>query len=1181
MKSSWKVQLTLPILLLALAELSSSPARGSQSFQPTPGDPMLEAWRWRVFPELNGLGVQCIGEGKAGTMWFGTTEGAWCYDGLQWAAYGKTNGLPGGVDTFCTGPGGVMHAGGSWGIAWYTGKYWNPFWPFPKPGVRVARPSPVIKRLAMGRDGTLWAATSWGVCRHRGRDWVFYTGREGAALMERYPTYPPVRVELLPYQILTKPVGTEELTNRFDFCEIIEDRLGRIWAGTEAGEVLCFTRRKPVAHSTGAPEESDGKWMLCDESDGLRLNPHPRILQLNDGSVWVISAGSPGWENRFDGKKWRSKPMQGTGAMEDCNSVLQTRDGVLWVGCNGSVAANREGLWQVYEAPQAPIPTAGTMLFQSADGALWIAGRDAEVLRLDYQTPRWTTYQALNFQWESPTGAQWFLHRDGRVVVHDGKQWTSYGVEDGLIDSPTSILGTRHGDIWVAGSHNHTAASARFDGARWTRAIHSDLSWGVDWRCLFERSDGSVWLGAAAESAGPGTNYQYGLREYRDGKWFYHTMRAYSVVASQHGSNVCKYADPGLTTVGKFHGLGESRRDGKFWKVDGSLSYFGDRKADCLTFQQSTEIGAIETLFTSKEGELWVGSRQHGVFRYDGEQWQGYHVKEGLIANTIRSLTQTADGSIWAATERGVSRFDGRDWTSDVLPATLTIPREGGSLKASPTGALWLNRCPQNWTRRAWPQSAPFDPANSEFWTVCFRTGRDAPKTTIAPASEKVPQPGNLTLSWKGLDPWHTTSDSRIQYSFRMDSGPWSHYSPEQQHSFFSLPSGHHHFEVRARDDDFNADPRPASVDFVVLPPVWRQAWFLGLVTVLAGIIAFQAARIIARGGHLRRTNRALAAEVEERKRIQAEVEQAQKQLLEASRKAGMAEVATNVLHNVGNALNSVNVSADLLAERVRKSRINDLAKLAGLLAEHAQEPNFLAEHEKGKMVPAYLKRLSGCVAAEKDENLRELDSLRQNIEHIKEIVAMQEEFSELAGFTETVKLTDLVEEALRQNEKAIVHSRVQVVREYHETTTVVVEKHKLLGILVNLIRNAREACDEAGGDGRQIGVRTTRAGPERVRIEVRDNGAGIAKENLTRIFNQGFATRPTGRGSGLHGAANAAGEIGGSLTAQSDGPGRGAIFTLEFPIDEAREAEEPGDGNGPASSAIQNEMLAGAGNEL
>ena len=1157
MRSSWKLQSALPLLLLGFATLPSGPAGASQTFHPAFADPMLEPWRWRVFPELSGVGIQCIGEGKDGTMWFGTADGAWSYDGLQWTSYGTKDGLSGGMNTLCTGAEGTIYASGASGISRFHGGKWSRILAFKK------QSSSVIKRLVVGRDGALWAATSWGVLCHKGRGWVLYTGREGARLVDQNPIYPPVRVELLPDAILSKARNLGQLTNRFAFFEAHEDHQGRIWLGTEAGEVLCFKPAVPVPAFRGVPAGPVGQWILystSNGSNGLSLNPCPRILQLRDGAVWVVSSGSPGQASQFDGVKWKSQRLQEVGAPDDCSSLLQTRDDVFWLGCNGAVAANRDGHWQVYEPPEVPIPTVRTTLFQSSDGAVWIAGQDAEVLRLDYQTPRWTTYQSLNFQWESPKGVQWFLHRDGRVVVHDGDRWTSYGLEDGLIDTPTAVLGARNGDVWVSGSHDHNAATARFDGAKWTRVVHDDLSWGIDWRGVFESSNGSVWFGAAAEPAGPGTKYQYGLREYRNGKWIRHGFESFSIVPKD-GTNVLQRVDPAVGRYGKIHGFGESRRDGKFWTAQGLLTFSDGKKLQALPREQSSQIGDVETMFTSKEGDLWVGSRQFGVFCYDGRTWRRYSIKDGLVANTIRSITQTADGSIWAAADLGVSRFDGQDWTSDVLPLGLSRAREGGSLKASPSGALWINCSSPNWTRRAWPKSAPFDTTNSEFWSVCFQMSRTPPKTTITVAPQTVPQPGNLTLSWKGIDSWHTIRDSRLQYSFRMDGGPWSHYDAERSHSFFALASGRHHFEVRARDADFNVDPRPATLDFSVLPPVWKQAWFLGLLGVFAVVIVAQASRIISRGQRLRRTNRALAAEVEERKRVQVEVELAHKQLLVASRQAGMAEVATNVLHNVGNVLNNVTVSAGLLAECVRKSPLDGLPKLAELVAEHAQEPNFLAAHEKGRLVPAYLKQLSGYVVEEKSKALKELGLLQHNIDHISEIVAMQQEYSRLSDFTESVKLTDLVEDALRLNEGTLASSQVQLVREFHENAPVIVDKHKVLQILVNIIRNAKNACDGSGKVERQLTVRTSRAGPDRVRIQVSDNGVGIPKESLTRIFNQDFTARKTSHGLGLHGAANAATEIGGTLVAQSDGPGQGATFTLEFPIDNTKPVQGAGEG--------------------
>ena len=69
------------------------------------------------------------------------------------------------------------------------------------------------------------------------------------------------------------------------------------------------------------------------------------------------------------------------------------------------------------------------------------------------------------------------------------------------------------------------------------------------------------------------------------------------------------------------------------------------------------------------------------------------------------------------------------------------------------------------------------------------------------------------------------------------------------------------------------------------------------------------------------------------------------------------------------------------------------------------------------------------------------------------------------------------------------------------------------------------------------------------MKISYIDNGIGIPADNLTRIFGHGFTTRKEGHGFGLHSGALAAKELGGALTVESDGPGKGATFTLEFPI--------------------------------
>jgi signal transduction histidine kinase len=113
-----------------------------------------------------------------------------------------------------------------------------------------------------------------------------------------------------------------------------------------------------------------------------------------------------------------------------------------------------------------------------------------------------------------------------------------------------------------------------------------------------------------------------------------------------------------------------------------------------------------------------------------------------------------------------------------------------------------------------------------------------------------------------------------------------------------------------------------------------------------------------------------------------------------------------------------------------------------------------------------------------------------------------------------------------------------------------ITEKHKVLQILVNLMRNAKYALDEGGRPEKLMRVRAELNGHGTVRISIIDDGVGIAPENLTRIFGHGFTTRKAGHGFGLHSGALAAKELGGTLIAQSDGPGCGANFTLELPLE-------------------------------
>ena len=283
-------------------------------------------------------------------------------------------------------------------------------------------------------------------------------------------------------------------------------------------------------------------------------------------------------------------------------------------------------------------------------------------------------------------------------------------------------------------------------------------------------------------------------------------------------------------------------------------------------------------------------------------------------------------------------------------------------------------------------------------------------------------------------------------------------------------------------------------------------------------------------------------------KRTEKELAETYKTLMDASRVAGMAEVATGVLHNVGNVLNSINVSTNVLADSLQHSRVSSVSKLSQLLHSHAGDlGKFLTDDPQGQRILPYLDTLADHLAGEQQRLLSELESLRRNVDHIKDIVSMQQNYAKVAGVAETLAPAELFEDALRMNAAALSRHDIEVVREFGQSPAVQVERHKVLQILINVIRNAKYALDDGPQANRRLLLRIETAGGF-VRYVISDNGVGIPPENLTRIFSHGFTTRKDGHGFGLHSAALAAHEMGGRILVHSDGPGRGATFTLELP---------------------------------
>jgi two-component system NtrC family sensor kinase len=279
-------------------------------------------------------------------------------------------------------------------------------------------------------------------------------------------------------------------------------------------------------------------------------------------------------------------------------------------------------------------------------------------------------------------------------------------------------------------------------------------------------------------------------------------------------------------------------------------------------------------------------------------------------------------------------------------------------------------------------------------------------------------------------------------------------------------------------------------------------------------------------------------------------LDKANRDLLEMSRLAGMAEAATAVVHNVGNVLNGVNVSTHLLADGLRNLKVGHLGRLCDLLRQHADDlPGFMTTQSQGRHVIPFLEALHGNFLASQAQMLGELVSLEQCVTHIKEIISIQQSYTTMKGLVENLEVDGIVEDALKMSQGSFIRHGVQVLRVFEPTPRIAGQRGTILQILHNLLRNATQALDASELSEKMLKIIIKPGVAGMVRIVVEDNGVGIEPENLVRIFAQGFTTRKGGHGFGLHSAANAAKEMRGSLTAQSAGPGSGASFIFDLPV--------------------------------
>ena len=1098
--------LLLP-LVLAGRGFALDPARG------------LQQYNCRTWSRQNGLpanGITTITQTRDGYLWLGTSAGLVRFDGIEFKLldFSSVTNVSGSTVTSLA----SARNGGIWvGLAhssfgFCDGQSFSfrgqPAWG----GLDMN-----VRSIMESEDGTLWFAAENGAARltQSGTfEQLFTSGSPTNAVLDGSCGYQDRQGRLwfgTPYRglyywqpgTLTK-VADPALDATLIFC-IAEDRGGQIWVGAEDGLHCLDSNLRPKAT---LPLDAEVRALLVDDHDVL----------------WVGTAGRGLGRYQYGACEFFQK-ADGLGS-DYVNTLAEDREGSLWIGTRGGVSQLTDVKFPTQPAAENPSVKDALAVCASHQGGVWIG---------------------------SPRGVTYFDPASGTRKT--------YGRETGIRDRYIKrVFEAGNGDLYLV-CFMKTLAILSPEKKLLAVYTNSDLVVG-----MAEDAHGVV-VSVGGELYRAGTNY-------------------FQPYVFTNAEKPLMYWILNLA----------SGRDGVIW----AASAGGIFRVKDGAYQQwsATEGSSTPVLWVCEdnEGVVW-GATLKGIVRLKDNRISLIDRQHGLFDDNIYSVIPDDLGNLWVDSNRGifsVSRQSVNDFADGKTARVQCTVFDGmDSVKSSDKTTQERVACKTS-DGRIWFPSANgvvmIDPAHIPTNRVAPQVHIDLVKADgreVARSEAVTVPPGKGELEFHfDASTFIAPQKTRFRYRLQGYDNDWVEAGNRPMAFYTNLKPGAYAFQVIAANADGIWNKQGDALNIELRPHYYQTGWFYLLCSALAlaalgGSYAWRVRHLMHKQralqkardlleteiasrtrelatanaslqreeAQLKQETRALAKEIEERKRMELENKRIHRELLEKSRQAGMAEIATNVLHNIGNVLNSVNVSASLVADNVKQSKAANLAKAAAMMREHAHDlGTFITRDAKGRQLPVYLGQLAEQLLADQKAAVHELDLLAKNVEHIKDVVSMQQSYARVSGVREIINVCDLVEDSLRMNAGALARHRVEVVREYEDVPPINVDKHRVLQILVNLIRNAKHACQDSGRENRLLTVRVAN-GEGRIKISINDNGIGIPPENLTRIFNHGFTTRKNGHGFGLHSGALAAKEMGGSLTVHSDGPGNGANFTLELPV--------------------------------
>ncbi|MEX0326396.1 MAG: helix-turn-helix domain-containing protein [Puniceicoccaceae bacterium] len=551
------------------------------------------------------------------------------------------------------------------------------------------------------------------------------------------------------------------------------------------------------------------------------------LLRASDGKIWFINNNHNLPASFYDPTttQWETVNLSGLGGDNFDFSIIESRDGAVWISSRGSLHVMKNGRWEVYHSPEYPVPGARSTLFEDSKGHVYLAEASGMSVRIDYSRQQSLSFNNLHFQAETTSGDLLFISIDDEVVrIQQGQPMAAvHRPEETGINAPGALIAHSNGDWILAGSHDRQAALSIWDGSSWTPYYFPETSPSFGHLSLMEHSTGDIWVGCAQlEEEFP--QYEGGIVVLRPTASGNYTIRKLRPPDFSFRNWSLNEAPDGQVVTGGSGLLANTLGASQALEVPDALLYKW-----------------LDQVAVDNEGNLWIALWSFGVFHLKDNQWTHFNDSDGLGSPLVSYIISLDGKDPVATTREGHFRFDGTRW-APYMASHDGLHRGSGRVVQAQDGSLWINHTHVDWYYRGQRAEAYSMDKKRGFRTVQYVPDTIPPETSWATLPPELTRSVNLSLQWTGRDAWSRSRVDDLHFSYRLDKGPWSPFLPAREIRLNDLKGGRHEIEVRARDSDFNIDPTPLKAEFTVLLPLWEQGWFIASVI---GAILFLIAVII------------------------------------------------------------------------------------------------------------------------------------------------------------------------------------------------------------------------------------------------------------------------------------------------------------------------------------------------